>query len=184
MANRIYNYAAFYVAEPFNPCGLGAHATPDFVYYNTLRAWKGKDASFPFYDAHGTTYDVRDNSTWETLKDRLHQRLRNSKNIILFLSSNTKASQALVEELDYGINTLGLPVIVVYPDYSYNSSIADDHSPNQRARALWDRIPVFKNNYYKVPTVHVPMDKDYIAKALSDLDLTVQHKQGNFCYCY
>lgn len=86
MAHRIYNYSAFYVAEPFNPCNLGANATPDFCYYNMLRAWKGADNTFPFLDAHETTYNVRDNSSWDTLRKRLHDRLDNSKNIILFLT--------------------------------------------------------------------------------------------------
>ena len=128
MAHRINNYSAFYVSEPFSETNLGAYSAKDFVYYNMLRAWKGKDCSFPFLDAHDTTYNVRDNSDWElTLKPRLHQRLRNSKIIILFLSENTRNSKALREEIDYGINVLGLPVIVIYPDYKYNSSIADDH---------------------------------------------------------
>ena len=184
MSNRIYNYSAFYVAEPFNESNLGAHATPDFVYYNMLRAWKGKESSFPFYDAHQTTYDVRDNSSWETLKERLHVRLRNSKNIILFMSSNTKYSRALKEELDYGINVLGLPVIVVYPDYNYNWQITDGNKPNATAKLLWDKLPVFRDNHDKVPTAHVPMDKDYIQKALSDPDFTVQHKKYNYYWCY
>ena len=105
MAHRINNYSAFYVSEPFSETNLGAYSAKDFVYYNMLRAWKGKDCSFPFLDAHDTTYNVRDNSDWElTLKPRLHQRLRNSKNIILFLSENTRNSRALREEIDYGIN--------------------------------------------------------------------------------
>ena len=118
MAHRINNYSAFYVSEPFSETNLGAYSAKDFVYYNMLRAWKGKDCSFPFLDAHDTTYNVRDNSDWElTLKPRLHQRLRNSKNIILFLSENTRNSSALREESDYGINVLGLPGIVVYADF-------------------------------------------------------------------
>ena len=184
MPYRLYNYSAFYVAEPFNPSNLGANATPDFVYYNTLRAWKGRDASFPFYDAHATTYNVRDNSSWETVKERLHDRLRNSKNIILFLSSNTRASRALVEELDYGINVLGLPVIVVYTDYCLNSTIKKGNTPNDLAKALWDKLPVFRDNRHKVPTAHVPMDKEYITKALNDPDFTIQKKSTCYCYCY
>ena len=45
MANRTANYAAFYVSEPFSESNLGANATPDFLYYNQLRAWKGADSS-------------------------------------------------------------------------------------------------------------------------------------------
>ena len=55
MANRTANYSAFYVKTPFNELNLGANATPDFVYYNQLRAWKGADDSFPFVDAHAKT---------------------------------------------------------------------------------------------------------------------------------
>ena len=100
MNYRNGNYAAFYVAEPFNENNLGAYSAPDFVYYQTLRAWKGADSSFPFIDSHEKTYNVRDGSSWEyTLKPRLHKRLLNSKNIVLFLSSHTKASKALTEEI-------------------------------------------------------------------------------------
>ena len=72
MAYRNGNYTAFYVAEPFHPSSLGANATKDFQYYNTLRMWKGADATFPFVDSHDKTYSVRDGSDWEyTLKPRL-----------------------------------------------------------------------------------------------------------------
>ena len=88
MSYRNANYSAFYVSEPFSESNLGANSTHDFVYYNMLRMWKGEDNSFPFNDAHDKTYNVRDGSDWEkTLKPRLHTRLDNSKNIILFLSS-------------------------------------------------------------------------------------------------
>ena len=118
MANRTGNYCAFYVNTPFSESNLGANTSKDFVYYNMLRAWKGKDSSFPFVDSHDKNYNVRDNSDWETtLKPRLRDRLNKSKNIILFLSSVTANSQALREEIDFGINTNGLPVIVVYPEY-------------------------------------------------------------------
>ena len=185
MAYRDYNYSAFYVAEPFSETSLGAYATKDFVYYNVLKAWKSKDDQFPFKDAHNTTYNVRDDSSWEcTLKPRLHERLRNSKNIILFLSKNTRYSRALKEELDYGINELGLPVIIVYPDFNSNSYIASDHKPNNNAKALWEKLPILKDNIHKIPTAHVPMDKEYIYKALCDPDFTIQKKSACFCWCY
>ena len=118
MPNRTANYAAFYVAEPFYDSGnLGPNIAPDFRYYNMLRAWKAKDISFPFIDAHAKTYSVRDGSAWTTLQQRLHERLNMSKNIVLFLSTNTKNSTALREEIDYGIKVKELPVIVIYPDF-------------------------------------------------------------------
>lgn len=186
MGYRNCNYSAFYVAEPFNECALGAHATKDFVYYNILRAWKGKDSTFPFNDAHTRTYSVRDGSSWEsTLKPRLHERLRNSKNIILFLSERTCYSRALREEIEYGIGVLGLPVIVVYPDYNYYWQIADsERNIKGNIKRLWDKLPRFRELMNTVPTIHVPMSKEHITRALNDKDFTIQGKISNFCWAY
>lgn len=49
MSYKNGNYCAFYVSEPFSEKGLGAHASKDFVYYNTLRMWKGGWQYFPIY---------------------------------------------------------------------------------------------------------------------------------------
>ncbi|HMD81089.1 MAG TPA: hypothetical protein VKE92_07260 [Anaerolineales bacterium] len=171
------NYAAFYVTAPFNPSSLGAYATRDFCYYNMLRAWKGGDASFPFIDAHNTTYNVRDDSDWETtLKPRLRARLRNSKNILFFLSSNTKNSTALREEIDYGINDQGLPVILIYPDYESRESLLAGGALKPAVRALWDRLPIFRDSMHLVPTLHVAMVKGDIRRALLHDDLKVTSK--------
>lgn len=161
------NYVAFYVNEPFSECNLGANATHDFVYYNTLRMWKGNDSSFPFIDSHNKNYNVRDNSDWEqTLKPRLHERLNNSKNIILFLSSITKSSKALDEEMNFGIANKGLPIIVIYPDYHNNGDILDGNGNLKiEIERLWNNLPSFKNNMDKIPTLHIPMNKDIITKA-------------------
>lgn len=179
------NYCAFYVSEPFSESGLGAHSTPDFLYYNTLRMWKGKDSSFPFIDSHEKTYSVRDGSDWEsTLKPRLHERLRESKNIVLFLSEKTTNSRALREEIDYGINTLGLPVIVIYPSYTTKESLLSGGDLKQEIKNLWGKLPVFRDSRSQVPTLHVPMSQAQIKTALSDKDLMVGSKcaAGIFFY--
>lgn len=179
MANRTGNYCAFYVSEPFSESNLNAFATKDFFTYNQLRMWKGKDASFPFVDSHDKNYNVRDGSDWEkTLKPRLHDRLSKSKNIILVLSSVTKNSQALREEIDYGINTKGLPVIVIYPEYSDKSDIINCTSKTFKKQItdLWDKLPIFKNSMNKVPTIHIPNNKTLIEAALNDSDYKVATK--------
>ena len=179
MAYRNGNYSAFYVGEPFSENNLKANATKDFVYYNLLRAWKEKDNNFPFIDSHEKNYDVRDGSDWEkTLKPRLHDRLNKSKNIILFLSSITTNSRALREEIDFGINTNGLPVIVVYPEYSEKSDIIDCETENirEKIKNLWDKLPIFRDSMKNVPTFHIPNKKDYIKNALNDNDFMVSTK--------
>ena len=176
MAYRNGNYCAFYVAEPFSESNLGASATKDFVTYNLLKAWKGADNTFPFIDSHDKNYNVRDGSDWEnTLKPRLHDRLSNSKNIILVLSSITKNSRALREEIDYGINTKGLPVIVIYPEYSEKSDIVDSEKSAIRDEIvkLWDKLPIFRDSMNKVPTIHIPCKKQIIKNALEDSDFMV-----------
>jgi Thoeris protein ThsB, TIR-like domain len=179
MANRTGNYSAFYVSEPFNESNLGAFATKDFVTYNQLRAWKGKDSAFPFVDSHSKNYDVRDGSDWEkTLKPRLRDRLSKSKNIILVLSSVTKNSKALREEIDYGINTKGLPVIVIYPEYSNKSDIINCTSKTfkKQIKDLWEKLPIFRDSMSEVPTIHIPNIKTLIEKTLKDKDYNVSTK--------
>jgi len=187
MAYRNGNYTAFYVSEPFSTSNLGAFATRDFVYYNTLRAWKGNDPYFPFIDSHDKNYNVRDSSDWEkTLKPRIHDRLNNSKNIILFLSSLTKNSRALREEIDFGINTKGLPVIVVYPDYSEKSDIVNCKSGTIKKQIsdLWDNLPKFRDSMKIVPTIHIPIKKDLIQSALNNPDFMVSSKANAGTYFY
>lgn len=185
MTYRNGNYAAFYVAEPYNASALGAHATKDFCYYNILRAWKEKEPAFPFNNSHDKTYSVRDNSDWEsTLKPRLRERLRNSKNIILFLSSNTKNSRAIREEIDYGINDQGLPVIVVYPEFDTRESLLTNGSLKTSVKNLWNNLPIFRDSMSAVPTLHVPIKKEIIEWALKDKDFMVATKTTPGSYCY
>lgn len=183
MAHRNGNYVAFYVTEPFHSSALGANATKDFCYYKMLQAWKGADSSFPFIDSHDKTYNVRDSSDWETtLKPRLRERLRASKNIVLFLSSYTINSRALNEEINYGINDQGLPVIVIYPEYDTRAKLLIDGSLNQSVHNLWGKIPIFRDSMSKVPTLHIPLDKSFIEKSLRDPDLMIATKlhRGTF----
>lgn len=187
MAYRNGNYSAFYVSEPFSESNFGAFATKDFVSYSLLRAWKGEDSTFPFIDSHDKNYNVRDGSDWEkTLKPRLHDRLNKSKNIILFLSSVTKNSKALREEINFGINTNGLPVIVVYPEYSEKSDIinCDSKTIKKKIKDLWDNLPTFRDSMANVPTIHIPNKKALIKQALNDADFMVNTKCSANIYFY
>lgn len=187
MAYRNGNYSAFYVDEPFSESNLGAFSTKDFVSYSLLRAWKGADSTFPFIDSHDKNYNVRDGSDWEkTLKPRLHDRLNNSKNIILFLSSITKNSRALREEINFGIGTNELPVIIVYPEYSEKSDIINCESKTikQKIKNLWENLPALRDSMGNVPTLHLPYKKELIRKALNDSDFMVNTKckAGQYFY--
>jgi hypothetical protein len=147
--------------------------------------WKGADASFPFTDSHGMTYSVRDGSDWETtLKPRLRERLRASKNIVLIFSSITANSRAIREEIDYGINDQGLPVIVIYPEYESKESLIANGSLKQSVKNLWDKLPVFRDSMSKVATLHVPMVKGLITTALSETNLMINTQSTPGCFFY
>ena len=185
MSYRNGNYCAFYVSEPFNENNLGANSTKDFVTYNLLRAWKGEDSDFPFNDSHNKNYNVRDGSDWEkTLKPRLHDRINNSKNIILILSSITKNSRALREEIDFGINTNELPVIVIYPEFTEKSDISSNGDIKGQIKDLWDKLPIFRDSMFNVPTIHVPYKKELIKNALNNEDFMVNTKTKPGIYFY
>ncbi|WP_072093526.1 TIR domain-containing protein [Dickeya fangzhongdai] len=173
MAQRNCNYTAFYVEEPFTLSNLGAYQKRDFNYYNMLKAWKAKDSSFPFTDAHDSTYSVRDGSDWEkTLKPRLHERIRNSQNIILFLSSATKNSQALREEINYGVEQ-GMPIIVIYPEI-------DIISANEKFTSdvvdLWGKLPALRDSFDKIPTLHIPFTQSSVRAALENTRFFISSK--------
>ena len=108
----------------------------------------------------------------------MRDRLNKSKNIILFLSSDTVSSRALREEIDFGINTNGLPVIVIYPEYSEMSDIINCESKTikKKIKDLWDNLPIFRDSLDNVPTIHLPLNKTLIEKALKDKDLMVATK--------
>lgn len=187
MNYRNGNYSAFYVDEPFDQSNLKAPATPDFRYYNLLRAWKASDSQFPFNDSHNKTYNVRDGSNWElTLKPRLHERLNNSKNIILFLSSITKNSRALREEIEFGILNDKLPVIVIYPEYGEKNDLltANHEDLNNTIKNLWDKLPAFKNAMNNIPTLHIPLNQVLIKSALNNQDFVVGTRKEKNYYLY
>lgn len=113
------------------------------------------------------------------MKPRLRERLLCSKNIVLFLSSDTRASRALTEEIEYGIGELGLPVIVVYPEFD---PIRADGRFDPRVFSLWDALLTFRLLMDEVPTVHIPMKKDAVERALSSPGYQIQSKAAAGCY--
>lgn len=193
MSYRDSNYCAFYVNSPFNSNNLSANASKDFCYYNLLKAWKEKYNDFLFKDAHQNTYNVRDDSEWETLKQRLHERINTSKNIILFLSSVTKNSKALKEEIFYGIYKKRLPIILIYPEMKELSDIYNTYIDCNKVKKaeikyniieLWNKLPVFKNYMFLVPTLHIPLKFEIVKWALKNECFKVQTKINPGTYVY
>jgi hypothetical protein len=147
------------------------------VYYNLVKSWASQDQDFRFVDAHEKTYSVRDDSDWDkTLKPRLRERLSYSKNIVVFLSSDTKNSRALREEVDYGVNILGLPLLIVYPEKKSTSEIFANNSFQSSIVKLWDNLPILRDSMDTVPRLHMALSKDNLKRALTLADFMLQTK--------
>lgn len=106
-----------------------------------LRMWKGEDNSFPFNDAHDKTYNVRD-SDWKRLLSLDFIQGLTILRTLFYFKFHTANSHALREEMNYGIGTKGLPVIVIYPDYDKKSDIVDSNGNfKKQIKDLWDKLP-------------------------------------------
>ena len=88
-------------------------ADNDIRYYRLMQAWKKNDnTSFNFYDAHDLN-NLMPRSSEETIKNKLAERLRNTKVFILLVGNNTKYLYKFVRwEIEQAIKRQ-IPIIVV-----------------------------------------------------------------------
>lgn len=88
-------------------------ADNDIRYYRLMQAWKKNDnTSFNFYDAHDLN-NLMPYSTEQTIKDKLAERLRNTKVFILLIGDNTKYLYKFVRwEIEQAIKR-EIPIIAV-----------------------------------------------------------------------
>ena len=85
-------------------------------------------------------------------------------------------SRALCEEITYGIDECGLPVIVVYPELPF---VGCGNQLSQSALARWDNLECLKSRIGDVPTAHIPFKKEYITNTLNDSRFSVHTKSEN-----
>ena len=170
MDPRPQNYCSFYVKEPFIEYKINATSTPDYCYYNLLKTWRRGDRSFNYYDAHCLTYNLRDGRPFNEVKQIIHDRIDRSKNLVLILTSYTQETDVMNEEMNYGINVKGKPVVVVYPELTIDEIITAVGDVSEKAKTLWDAAPVFRDERDKVYVQHVPFEKAAIHEAINNVD--------------
>ena len=114
MAYRNGTYIAFH-ADGTNQPGKS-----DIDYYNLMKAWTARtDDDFTMINSHEKTSAVRDTSKRTTLRARLLERLRNSKNMVLIVGVTTKNDTDWVPlEIAQAIDTYQIPIIAAYTDYA------------------------------------------------------------------
>ena len=72
------------------------------------------------------------------------------------------------EEAKDGTNSMKIPDIVVYPDYTENSGtlVCKLGQGRQQIKDLWDKLPKMRDSAQCIPTLHAPNKKRLIRQAL------------------
>jgi len=160
MAYRNGTYVAFHA----NGTNYPLHS--DIRYYNMIKAWSEKsDDEFTIVNSHDKTSAVRDSSSKETLRTRLLERLRNSKNMVLIIGETTKLDDDWVPfEIEYAVDVYKIPLIVTYIGIDYGIQRAINLSSKWPA-ALKARI---ENE--TAHAIHIPFKKAPIYAAVRQFD--------------
>ncbi|EGQ7642058.1 TIR domain-containing protein [Vibrio cholerae] len=124
-------------------------ADTDMKMYRLMTAWKENEKiDFDFYNAHDLN-NLRDGSSEETIKTKLKERLKNTKQAIVLVGENTKNLYKFVRwEIDVAMS-MDIPIIAV------NLCKANGETKNTP--------PILKNNAY---FVSVPFEIKKIKHAL------------------
>lgn len=167
MANRTGTYVAF------DGLGQTDPTKSDFRYYSTMQAWDAnKKIDFKFVNSHEKTDAVRDTSKMTTLKDRIQERLRASRNVVVILSSDTRKSGSMLSfEIEQALDTYDLPLILAYVDLQVvlQPRLLSNYWPN----ALSSRIGDGKGNM-----IHIPFARDPLMDAIPRFTVNGEKPNG------
>jgi hypothetical protein len=160
----------------FHADGTNIPTDSDIKYYNLIKAWTAKeDDEFYMINSHEKTSAVRDSSKKITLENRLKERLRNSKQMLLIVSKITKDDTDWVPfEIKYAVDACKLPLIICYTNYKYILSPA-------KLSNLWPKVLKERINNNSVQAIHIPFKKNPIAAALSSFNVNNKPK-GSLTY--
>ena len=161
MAYRSGTYIAFDGLGQTNP------TLSDFRYYATMQAWAShKNIDFKYVDSHDKTCAVRDTSLRTTLESRIRERLANSKNVVVILSSDTrKSGSMLTYEIEQAVDRYELPLIVTYVDYKILAN------PGQLS-SYWPNVLSTRISNQTAKAIHIPFIKDALLDAINQFNHT------------
>lgn len=161
MSYRNGTYIAFHAEGTPDP------TASDIKYFNIMKAWhEHDDIEFKFVNSHEKTASVRDNSLKSTLRKRLAERLRNSRNFVLILGDKTKFDRDWVPfEISFAADSCKLPFIIAYTGYSVvvDPSALAELWPEALARRIWSG---------QIRAIHVPFQKSAVDEAIRTFNLS------------
>lgn len=168
MAYRNGTYVAFHAN------GTNIPGKSDIDYYNLMRAWSAKpDDDFTLVNSHEKVAAVRDTSKKETLRRSLHERLKNSKNMVLILGKTTKNDTDWVPfEITQAVDKYQIPIIAAYVDID---------KPIRKPKELskyWPATLEERINDGTASVIHVPFKKAAILDAIGQFSHNTLPKGG------
>ena len=171
MAYRNGTYVAFHAAGTSDP------TASDIKYYNLLKAWHVREEQdFQFVNSHDKTAAVRDSSLSATLRQRLAERLRSSKNMILVLGETTRFDTDWVPfEIQYAVDTCKIPIIAAYPGYK------NIRNP-EGTRTFWPHELRTRIDDGTAHVIHVPFRQEPLTDAVGTFSFDMFPKNGGLGY--
>lgn len=171
MPYRNGTYVAFHAAGTSDP------TASDIKYYNLLKAWHVRaEHDFEFVNSHDKTSAVRDSSLKATLKQRLAERLRNSKHMILVLGETTRFDNDWVPfEIEYAIDSCEIPIIAAYPGY------LNIRNPGA-TRPYWPYALEQRIDNGMAHVIHVPFRQEPLTDAVGRFSYDVFPNGGGLGY--
>ncbi len=172
MAYRNGTYIAFH-AEGTNQPGKS-----DIDYYNLMKAWSAKsDDDFSMINSHEKTSAVRDKSKRATLRARLLERLKVSKNMVLIIGKTTKNDTDWVPfEIEKAIDTYKIPIIAAYTNYC---PVLEP----EKLRLLWPKSLATRIDNKSAAVIHIPFKKKPLLDAIGQFSYLKLPKRGALgCY--
>lgn len=154
-----YYRTGTYVA--FHADGKRAPTESDIKYYRLLQAWNVRASSdFNLVDSHEKTAALRDSSSKATVEQRLKDRLRRSKNMILIIGRTTHLDTDWVPmEIEYAIDNCAIPIIATYTGYERVQA------PNE-LRHLWPTALARRIDRGVAHVIHVPFKQQPLQDAV------------------
>lgn len=157
MAYRNGTYIAFHAD------GNNLPGKTDIDYYNLIKAWSARgDDEFTVINSHDKSAAVRDSSLHATLRRSLHDRLSNSKNMLLIIGETTRFDNDWVPfEIEQAIDRYKIPIIATY---------TSSEQPIRDARFLsnyWPEALDLRIKNGSAHVIHIPFKKPVINAAIN-----------------
>lgn len=155
MAFRNKTYVAFDALEQIDI------KSSDYRFFAAMQPWvNGRTVEFHYTNSHEKVLASRDARVKSNLEIAIRERLGQSKNFVLILSSKTRKDGSLLSyEIEQAVDVYQLPIIVTYAEYSTVAKPAELNGfwPSALAERIQDK---------SLKGMHIPFAKEPVLDAI------------------